>query len=342
MNTVRYILVTGGAGFIGSHTCVALVDKGYIPVIYDDFRNAKRDVVQRIERITGTSLILEEGDVNNRARLTEVFGKYDFFGVIHFAADKAVGESVLNPLKYFENNIAGLISLLGVMKDTKINQLVFSSSCTVYGVPNHVPVDESEPTKMPESPYGYSKLVNEQILEQFHKAEGDFGVVLLRYFNPIGAHESGLIGEEPQGIPNNLLPYITQTAAGTRDCLTVFGGDYDTPDGSCIRDYIHVMDLADAHVAALDFLAKNNRTFEVFNLGTGNGTSVFELIRCFEEVTQKPLNFTIGNRRKGDVPAIYADPSKAEELLKWLAVRPVKLAVKDAWCYETNRSVHEK
>jgi UDP-glucose 4-epimerase len=340
MKDHKHILVTGGAGFIGSHTCVALVEKGYIPVIYDDFRNAKHDVINRIEKITGTKILLEEGDVNDLHRLTAVLKAYPFFGVIHFAADKAVGESVANPLKYFQNNIVGLIQLLSATKNLGIKNIVFSSSCTVYGIPEVIPVDENAPTKQAESPYGFTKLMNEQMLVQFHKAEPHYGIVLLRYFNPIGAHPTGLIGEEPQGIPNNLLPYITQTAAGKREFLTVYGSDYNTPDGTCLRDYIHVMDLAEAHVAALAYLEQNESSFEVFNLGTGSGVSVMEMIHYFEEVSGIQLPYKIGERRAGDVPAIYANPTKAALKLNWKTERTVKEAISDAWNYEQTRVEH--
>jgi UDP-glucose 4-epimerase len=334
MDKSKYILVTGGAGFIGSHTVVALLNQGFRPLIVDDFRNSNPDVLKRIEQITGSLVEMVNADVCDRAALSKVFENYPIDTVIHFAADKAVGESVANPLKYFDNNIGGLISLLDVMKKYAVKKLVFSSSCTVYGIPNHIPVDESEVTKTPESPYGFTKLINEQMLLQYSDADSDFGVVLLRYFNPIGAHDSGLIGEEPQGIPNNLLPYITQAAVGKRAYLTVYGDDYDTFDGTCVRDYIHVMDLAEAHVAALEFLSQQPQAREVFNLGTGNGTSVMQMIHYFEEISQQQLNFKIGARRPGDVPSIYAKADKASKILNWRCKRSVKQAIADAWNYE--------
>jgi UDP-glucose 4-epimerase len=339
MKHSNYILVTGGAGFIGSHTCVALLEKGYTPIVVDDFRNSSPEVIQQIEHITNSTIRWEQVDVCDRDELSKVFEKYPIHAVVHFAADKAVGESVEKPLKYFQNNIGGLISLMDVMKHAEVKKLVFSSSCTVYGIPDTIPVDENEPTKMPESPYGYTKLVNEQMLLQYSASAPDFGVVLLRYFNPIGAHESGLIGEKPQGVPNNLLPYITQTAAGKRPHLTVYGEDYTTPDGTCIRDYIHVMDLAEAHVAALEFLHSTPAAREIFNLGTGEGTSVKQMIQFFENISGRSLPYKIGQRRNGDVPAIYAESSKAENLLHWKCRRSVQQAIADAWNYELKQAL---
>ena len=334
MDKENYILVTGGAGYIGSHTVVALVENGFTPVVVDDFRNAKRSVIQRLEKLTGKDILVYDFSIHDKNQLSQLFEKYSFSGVIHFAADKAVGESVANPLKYFNNNLGGLVSLLEVMISFDVRQLVFSSSCTVYGTPDKVPVTESTPTKMPDSPYGYTKLINEQMIQQVQLAHPKLKVVLLRYFNPIGAHLSGLIGEEPQGIPNNLLPYITQTAAGKRDFLTVYGVDYNTPDGSCVRDYIHVADLAEAHVAALNYMNTHNISVETFNLGTGTGTSVLEMIRFFDEISGMKLPYKVGDRRSGDVPAIYANTDKAEEILGWKAQRTVKDAIRDAWNYE--------
>lgn len=334
MEQKRHILVTGGAGYIGSHTVVALIENGYVPVIVDDFRNAERSVIPRLEQLTGEKLIVNDFSIHDKNQLSQLFDKYSFAGVIHFAADKAVGESVANPLKYFQNNLGGLISLLEIMAQFGKQQLVFSSSCTVYGTPDDVPVTEETPTKTPESPYGYTKLINEQMIHQVQTAHPDLNVALLRYFNPIGAHTSGLIGETPQGIPNNLLPYITQTAAGKRDFLTVHGDDYSTTDGSCVRDYIHVMDLAEAHVAALNYLNKQHTGVETFNLGTGKGTSVLEMIHFFDEVSGMKLPYKIGARRPGDVPEIFANTDKAELNLGWKSKRSVREAIKDAWNYE--------
>jgi UDP-glucose 4-epimerase len=333
----KYVLVTGGAGYIGSHTVVALSNMGFVPVIVDDFRNAQKSVVERLEILTNSKIIFHETACQNKLEMAKIFDLYNIWGVIHFAADKAVGESVENPLKYFENNLGGLISLLDVMKEKNVNRLVFSSSCTVYGIPEQIPVDETSPRSYA-SPYGFTKLINEQMLEQFNFAHPDFRIVLLRYFNPVGAHESALIGEEPSGVPSNLLPYLTQTAVGKRDFLTVHGNDYETEDGTCLRDYIHVMDLADAHVAALNYMAINtNPSFDIFNIGTGKGTSVKEMIDCFEKHCKSPLNWKIGPRRAGDVPKIYANADKAKEKLKWQSKFTVEEAIISSWKYELAR-----
>jgi UDP-glucose 4-epimerase len=334
MDKSKYVLVTGGAGYIGSHTVVALIESGYVPIIVDDFRNAKKSVISRLEELTGSKILVFDFAVHDKEKLTELFKKFSFSGVIHFAADKAVGESVLNPLKYFNNNITGLIVLLEVMTKFGNQRLVFSSSCTVYGTPDQVPVTENTPTKMPESPYGYTKLINEQMIAQVQQAHPDLSVALLRYFNPIGAHPSGLIGEEPQGIPNNLLPYITQTAAGIREFLTIYGDDYATSDGSCVRDYIHVVDLAAAHVAAIEYLDTHTGVLETVNLGTGKGTSVLEMVNYFQAMSGQTLKYKVGARRPGDVPEIYANAEKAEAVLGWSSKLTVKDAIRDAWNYE--------
>lgn len=333
----KYILVTGGAGYIGSHTIVALIEKGYHPIIVDDFRNAHEDVITRLQTITQQPIVYHKISCHQEAVLDKLFKHYNFWGVIHFAADKAVGESVANPVKYFDNNLGGLISLIKVMQNNQVHRLVFSSSCTVYGEPKQIPVTEESPLSY-SSPYGFTKLVNEQMLEQTYAAHPEFNTILLRYFNPIGAHKTGLIGEEPQGVPTNLLPYLTQTAVGKREQLIVHGDDYDTTDGTCIRDYIHVVDLAEAHVAALDYMqTKNDSIYEVINIGTGKGTSVKEMITCFESACAKKLNWTIGPRRPGDVPEIFAEVKKAQELLNWQARLTVEDAIKSAWKYEQNR-----
>ena len=334
----KYILVTGGAGYIGSHTVVALIEKGYTPIILDDFRNAQEDVVERIEKVVNEKVRCYKFACQDEQALDELFQRYQFWGVIHFAADKAVGESVENPLKYFENNIGGLISVLKMMERHKVLRLVISSSCTVYGEPEQIPVTEDSPLSYA-SPYGFTKLMNEQMLSQFFPAHSSYQFVLLRYFNPIGAHASGLLGEEPQGVPTNLLPYLTQTAIGKREVLVVHGDDYNTVDGTCIRDYIHVVDLAEAHVASLDFIQKkaDSSVFEVINIGTGKGTSVKEMITCFEAACGKPLNWKVGPRRSGDVPEIYAKVDKAQECLNWKARLSVEEAIKSAWNYEQKR-----
>lgn len=338
----RNILVTGGAGYIGSHTVVSLIEDGFNPIILDDFRNAQTDVIDRLEAIVGKKLTVIQKSCDDLTALNELFEEISFWGVIHFAADKAVGESVENPLKYFDNNIGGLITLLKAMQANGVERLVFSSSCTVYGEPENIPVTEESPVSYA-SPYGFTKLINEQMLTQFALAAPNFEVVLLRYFNPIGAHKSALIGETPQGTPSNLLPYLTQTATGQREVLTVYGDDYNTPDGTCIRDYIHVLDLADAHVAALRFLNQTHSyNLSIFNIGTGKGTSVKEMIDCFEQECNVPLNWKVGPRREGDVPAIFAKVDKASKLLSWKAKYTVQEAIVDAWKYELERKKRTK
>ena len=334
----KNILVTGGAGYIGSHTVVSLINQGFTPVILDDFRNARPDVIVRLEEVVGTKLAVANFSCQDEQKLDLLFQKFNFWGVIHFAADKAVGESVNNPLKYFENNIGGLTSILKVMRKHEVNQLVFSSSCTVYGDPTVIPVTEASPLSY-SSPYGFTKLTNEQMIQQTVIAHPTLKVVLLRYFNPIGAHSSGLIGEEPSGVPTNLLPYLTQTAIGERALLTVFGDDYNTPDGTCVRDYIHVVDLADAHVQALNYLAdhSNSENPAVFNIGTGKGTSVKQMINCFLTECNVSLPWTVGPRRTGDVPQIYADVTKAKKELGWVAKLSVNEAIISAWNYELKR-----
>jgi UDP-glucose 4-epimerase len=338
MEQKRYILVTGGAGYIGSHTVVELVKNNFIPVILDDFRNAKTSVIERLEKITGVELEVESESCHTIAVLDILAKKYDFWGVIHFAADKAVGESVKEPLKYYQNNLGGLIVVLDWMRRTQIKNLVFSSSCTVYGDPENKTVNEQSPTQKPTSPYGRTKLMCEDILKDAAQAYAQLSIVALRYFNPIGAHESALIGEEPQGIPNNLLPYITQTASGVREKLTVYGNDYQTVDGTCVRDYIHVTDLANAHVKALDFLAADTHSsYEVFNIGTGKGTSVLQFIEMFERVANTNLNWEFGKRRPGDVPEIFAEVDKAKTALSWQAKYSVEEAIASSWKWELNK-----
>lgn len=333
MEAKKYIIVTGGAGYIGSHTVVALHESGYTPIIIDDFRNANKDVIQRLEKLIGEEVIYFSAACQEEPRLRGIFSQFPIYGVIHFAAHKAVGESVANPLMYFQNNFGSLISILELVKEFGVKHFVFSSSCTVYGDPEQIPVDENSPVSY-NSPYGFTKKVNEEMIEQFIDSVDKIKAVSLRYFNPIGAHESGTIGEEPDGIPNNLLPYITQTAAGIREALTVFGDDYDTNDGTCIRDYIHVSDLAAAHVAAMDYLVSKDDRLSVFNVGTGKGTSVLEMINYFQEETGIKLNYSIGERREGDVPMIYADTSKANNLLNWESKRTIREAISSSWKFE--------
>ncbi|MGM0480244.1 MAG: UDP-glucose 4-epimerase GalE [Bacteroidota bacterium] len=333
MDDKKYIIVTGGAGYIGSHTVVALRENGFYPIIIDDFRNANRDVIQRLEEILGEEVIYFSIACQERSRLSGIFSQFPIYGVIHFASYKAVGESVKKPLKYFNNNFSSLITMLELVKEYEVKYFVFSSSCTVYGDPDEIPVTENSPVSY-NSPYGFTKKVNEEMIEQFIASAPSTKAVALRYFNPIGAHSSGTIGEEPDGIPNNLLPYITQTAIGLRDELTVFGDDYDTKDGTCIRDYIHVVDLAEAHVAALKYLPESTEHMSVFNVGTGKGTTVLEMVNFFQKVTGKHLKYRIGERRAGDIPSIYADTSKANEMLKWKTQLSVQDAIRSSWKFE--------
>ncbi len=334
----RKILVTGGAGYIGSHTVVELFNAGYEPIIVDDFRNSQSWIIDRLAQITGESPKVYQIDCSDENSMKAVFNEHsDIFGVIHFAAYKAVGESMNEPVMYYQNNVNSLAVLLKVMKSFKVNHLVFSSSCTVYGEPKHPIVTESTPIQNATSPYGATKIVGEQLLNFTVNASANLKVALLRYFNPIGAHESALIGELPQGVPNNLVPYITQTAKGIREMLTVHGSDYETSDGTCIRDYIHVVDLAKAHVNAISWLLQQeNKVCEAFNLGTGKGSTVLEIINTFEEVNDLKLNYKIGPRREGDVVQIWADPSKAKEVLNWQCNYSVKDALLHSWKWEQN------
>ena len=331
------IIVTGGAGYIGSHTVVALVESGFEPVIIDDFSNAERQVHERLESITGKSLTLHEGDCNDMNFMSGVIEKEgNIKGVIHFAAFKAVGESVQKPLAYYQNNIGSLLVLLKLMEKYNIDNFVFSSSCTVYGQPDQLPVTESTAKKPAESPYGNTKQICEEIIEDYVKSTTQFKAVSLRYFNPIGAHPSSLIGELPLGVPGNLVPFVTQTAAGLRPEIVVFGDDYNTPDGTCIRDYIHVVDLAKAHVKAITYIQKSSQAklYDIFNLGTGKGNSVLEVIKTFEKVTGEKLNYKIGPRRSGDVEQVYASVDKSNDLLGWTAGLDLGQALKDAWNWQ--------
>ena len=340
------ILVTGGLGFIGSHTIVCLHEAGYVPIIVDNLNNTRIEVLSAISKLIGYTPEFIQGNVNDTSLMTKIFQKYQPKAVIHFAAHKAVGESVDQPLKYYQNNIVGLISLLEIMKNANCKKMVFSSSCTVYGEPEQVPVKESTQTRPAASPYGATKQMAEVIL----KDNNWFEVQCLRYFNPVGAHESSLIGELPLGIPNNLIPYLTQTVAGIRPKLSVYGGDYNTPDGTCIRDYIHVMDLAEAHVAAINrlFNKTNQNTvedgdlsignFEVFNIGTGEGYSVLEVIKAFEGATGMKVPHVIGPRRNGDIVAIWADTTKVNEVLGWKASRNLETMMCDAWNWQKANS----
>ncbi|AXO80286.1 UDP-glucose 4-epimerase GalE [Olleya aquimaris] len=331
------ILVTGGLGFIGSHTVVQLQKKGYQVVIIDNLSNASLDVLKGIVAITGQAPIFEKLDLKNKAAVQQFFKSHqDIKGVIHFAASKAVGESVNNPLMYYENNITTLTYLLQELIKFKISSFIFSSSCTVYGQADVMPISESAPIKPALSPYGNTKQIGEEIIQDTCKINADLKSIALRYFNPIGAHPSAKIGELPLGVPQNLVPYITQTAIGKRQQLSVFGSDYPTKDGTCVRDYIHVVDIADAHVVALQRLLdnKNNSNFEVFNLGTGKGSTVLEVIQAFETVSKQKLNYKIVERRAGDVVSAYADTSKANSVLGWTAQYNLEDAMQSAWNWE--------
>lgn len=332
------IIVTGGAGYIGSHTVVELINAGYEPIIIDDFRNSKTWIINQIAEITGTVPIGYNIDCTNEIEVEAIFKKYpNISGVIHFAAYKAVGESVEKPTMYYQNNIGSLCTILTAMEKYQVENIVFSSSCTVYGEPESPIVDEDTLIQKASSPYGDTKITCEKILEFNYKSSFPIKSTLLRYFNPIGAHPSGKIGELPQGIPNNLVPFITQTAKGLRDQLIVFGKDYHTPDGTNIRDYIHVVDLAKAHVNALNWAANKSGSFcEAFNLGTGKGSSVLEIINTFEEVNDLKVNYKFGERRPGDVEQIYANASKANSVLSWNCQYSLADALMHAWQWENN------
>ena len=332
------ILVTGGAGFIGSHTVVALVEAGFEPVIIDDFSNSERRTLSGIEAVVGKSVKCYTEDCNNLETLQNIFKEEQIKGVIHFAAFKAVGESVQNPLKYYENNIGSFVTLLKAMITEGVENVIFSSSATVYGLSQELPATEKTPIQAAMSPYGNTKQIGEEILSDVVASGAPMKGISLRYFNPIGAHPTALIGELPLGVPNNLVPFITQTGAGIRAKLTVYGDDYDTPDGTCLRDYIHVCDLADAHVIALKHLFNIEKTnfYDVFNVGTGNPNSVLEVIKTFEAISGKPLNYQLGARREGDVPSLYADVSKIKNELVWTAKRTMQQALKDAWRWQVS------
>ena len=333
---MQKVLVTGGLGYIGSHTVVELQNAGFEVVIIDNLSNSSLEVLDGIIEITGKTPLFEKIDLRQKSEVIQFFEKYqDISGIIHFAASKAVGESVENPLLYYENNLSTLIYLLKACNNYTIENFIFSSSCTVYGEPDKLPIDESAPIKKATSPYGNTKQISEEILNDSCKVS-NLKSIALRYFNPIGAHDSSKIGELPLGIPQNLVPFITQTAAGLRDQLSVFGDDYPTEDGSCIRDYIHVVDLAKAHVVALERLLKdrNSSQFETFNIGTGKGSSVLEVVNAFEKVTQQKLNYKIVNRREGDVISVYADTKKANDVLGWKAEKSMEESLLSSWNWE--------
>jgi len=341
----KKILVTGGTGYIGSHTSVELIEEGYDVVIIDNLYNSEAEVVDGIEKITGVRPVLEVFDLCDKNKLDLFFkNNKDIAAIIHFAAYKAVGESVRKPLEYYRNNLDSLMNLLGAMQNYGICNMVFSSSCTVYGQPEKLPVTEDNPFQSALSPYGNTKQIGEEIIRDITTASDKIKAISLRYFNPIGAHPSALIGELPRGVPENLVPYITQTAIGLRDELRVFGNDYDTPDGSCIRDYLHVSDLAKAHVVAVKRLIdnKNKKNYEVFNLGTGKGVSVLEAIQSFEKVTGVKLKYKITGRRQGDIVKIWADPTFANKELGWKTVYSLDDCMKTAWEWEKQIRKHYK
>ena len=331
------ILVTGGTGFIGSHTVVELQNSGYDVVIIDNLSNSSADVVDGIEKITGIRPDFEQLDCLDYEGLDKVFAKYgNIKSIIHFAASKAVGESVQKPLLYYRNNLVSLINLLELKPKYGVKGIVFSSSCTVYGQPDVLPVTEDAPIKVAESPYGNTKQINEEIIRDTIKSGSPIQAILLRYFNPIGAHPTAIIGEMPNGVPQNLIPFLTQTAIGIREKLSVFGDDYNTPDGSCIRDYINVVDLAKAHVVAIDRILqdKQDEQVEVFNIGTGRGLSVLELIHVFEESTGVKLNYQIVGRRAGDIEQVWANPDKANNVLGWKAESTIEDTLRSAWKWQ--------
>ena len=330
------ILVTGGAGFIGSHTVVELANAGFTPIIVDDFSNSEKKALEGIEHILGASVVAHEANCNDEAAMRRIFEAEKVDGIIHFAASKAVGESVEKPLKYYENNVGSLLLLLKLMPEYGVKNLVFSSSCTVYGQPEQLPVTEETPRQESASPYGNTKRICEDIIRDCVHSAADLKAISLRYFNPIGAHQSAEIGELPLGTPSNLVPYLTQAAAGIREKLTIFGNDYNTADGTCIRDFIHVVDLAKAHVKALQLLntLNTNNYYDVFNVGTGHGASVLELIRTFEEVSQVKLNYEIGPRRAGDIEQIYAQVEKVNNIMGWQAEKTLAEGLKDAWRWQ--------
>lgn len=336
MSSKKYILVTGGAGFIGSHTVVELIEKGYLPIIVDDFRNSNENVLNGIESITGQKPLLFSIDICDFKALETIFEQYKLDGVIHFAAYKAVGESVEYPTKYYRNNFVGLLNCLDLIEKYSVPNFVFSSSCTVYGEPEgQKEVTEHTAIQVANSPYGNTKQVGEEIINDWMKSGVNCKSLLLRYFNPVGAHPSYKIGELPIGKPNNLFPIVAQTAAGKYPSFSIFGNDYNTSDGTCVRDYIHVCDLADAHVKGIEFLAKQDQSIcEVVNVGTGKGTSVLETVRTFEEVVGKPINWEFAPRRSGDVPEIFANVDKANALLNWSSSKTVLEAVQDTWKWQ--------
>lgn len=333
---MKKILVTGGAGYIGSHTCVELLNAGYELVVLDNFSNSKPEVLEKIKKITGKDFKFYECDYTSASALEKVFIENEIGQVINFAGFKAVGESVAKPLEYYTNNVYGALNLLQVMKKYNVKNFVFSSSATVYGDPERIPIDEECRVGGTTNPYGTSKYMIELILKDLYKSDPTWNIVILRYFNPIGAHKSGLIGEEPQGIPNNLLPYITRVANGTLKELSVYGDDYDTKDGTGVRDYIHVVDLAIGHVKAIEKILKDEKKLSIYNLGTGNGYSVLEIVNAFKEENKVDVPYRITDRRPGDIAVCYANPKKAKEELGFVAKYGIDDMVRDAWNYQKN------
>ena len=327
------VLVTGGAGYIGTHTCVELDKAGYEFVVYDNFSNASKEAIKRVEQIINKKITLIEGDIRDKEKLQEVFDTYAIDSVIHFAGLKAVGESVEKPLEYYDNNVYGTIALCEVMQRNNCKKIVFSSSATVYGDPHATPIKEDFPLSAT-NPYGRSKLFIEEILRDVFVSDNAWKIILLRYFNPVGAHESGLIGEDPNGIPNNLMPYIAQVAVGKRESLSIFGNDYDTPDGTGVRDYIHVVDLAKGHVKALDKIDALENVLAV-NLGTGKGYSVLDMVHAFEKASGKKIPYKFAPRRAGDIAKCFADPSYAKEVLGWSATKDIDAMCADAWRWQS-------
>ncbi|CNF62780.1 UDP-glucose 4-epimerase GalE [Yersinia mollaretii] len=330
-----YVLVTGGSGYIGSHTCVQLIEAGYKPVILDNLCNSKSSVLARINSLTGYTPELYQGDVRDRALLDKIFAAHPIHAVIHFAGLKAVGESVSKPLEYYDNNVYGTLVLLEAMREAQVKNFIFSSSATVYGDQPKIPYVESFPTGSPSSPYGQSKLMVEKILQDVQLADPQWNMTILRYFNPVGAHPSGLMGEDPQGIPNNLMPFIAQVAVGRRESLAIFGNDYPTADGTGVRDYIHVVDLADGHVAAMKKL-HNQPGVHIFNLGAGIGSSVLQVVEAFSKACGKPLAYHFAPRREGDLPAYWADSTKAAAELGWRTSRSLDEMAADTWRWQSN------
>lgn len=329
------ILVTGGAGYIGSHTCIELLKAGYDVVVVDNLYNSSEKAIQRVEEISGKKVTFYKADILDRKKLNEIFDKESIDSVIHFAGLKAVGESVAKPLEYYHNNMTGTFILCEVMRDHNVKNIIFSSSATVYGDPAFIPITEECPKGKITNPYGQTKGMLEQVLTDLHVADPEWNVVLLRYFNPIGAHKSGLIGEDPKGIPNNLVPYIAQVAVGKLECLGVFGDDYDTPDGTGVRDYIHVVDLAVGHVKALKKI-EEKAGVNIYNLGTGNGYSVLQVVKAFEKACGKPIKYQIKPRRAGDIATCYSDAAKAKEELGWVAERGIEEMCEDSWRWQSN------